>query len=94
MIAVRAPGTWFEHEVAQDPAVRRSNSLRQVMLIRGEGGYWVAECPSLPGCTGEGTTRESAIDSVKESIASYLADLEEGGLPVPEERFDALLVVV
>jgi predicted RNase H-like HicB family nuclease len=93
MIAVRAPGTRFE-QGARDPAVCRTNSLRQVLLIRGDGGYWVAECPSLPGCTGEGRTRETAIDSVKESIASYLADLEEGGLPVPEEHFDALLVVV
>jgi predicted RNase H-like HicB family nuclease len=64
------------------------------MLIRGEGGYWVAECPSLPGCNGQGKTRERAIDSVKESIASYLQDLEACGLPVPEEHFDALIVAV
>jgi predicted RNase H-like HicB family nuclease len=70
------------------------NALRQVMLMRAEGGHWVAECTSLPGCTGEGGTRERAIDRVKESIASYLAELEESGLPVPEERFDALIVAV
>jgi predicted RNase H-like HicB family nuclease len=64
------------------------------MLIRAEGGYWIAECPSLPGCTGQGRTREKAIDSVKESIASYLCDLEERGATVPEERFDALIVAV
>jgi predicted RNase H-like HicB family nuclease len=64
------------------------------MLIRGEGDYWVAECPSLPGCHGEGESRERAIESVKESIAGHLAELEESGLPVPEERFDTLLVVI
>jgi predicted RNase H-like HicB family nuclease len=95
MIAVRTPGTRFEaRDECAGPAPRRSDSLRQVMLIRAEGGYWVAECPSLPGCHGEGRTRERAIESVKEAIASHLTDLEEAGLAVPEERFDALLVVV
>ena len=95
MIALRTPGTRFEEpEAAEDQARRRRDSLRQVLLVRAEGGYWIAECPSLPGCTGEGRTRETAIDSVKEAIASHLAELEACGLPVPEERFDALIVAV
>jgi predicted RNase H-like HicB family nuclease len=95
MIAARTPGTHFDaEEGAEGHSMPGSNSLRQVVLICGEGGCWVAECPSLPGCTGEGSTRERAIDSVKESIAGYLADLEACGLPVPEERFDALIVAV
>jgi len=95
MIAVRTPATRFdEHEGAQSHARHQADSLRQVLLLRAEGGYWVAECPSLPGCTGQGRTRERAIESVKESIASHLCDLEDRGLPVPEERFDALIVAV
>jgi predicted RNase H-like HicB family nuclease len=95
MIAVRTPGTRFDAEdLAEASSFRRSNCLRQVMLIRGEGGYWIAECPSLPGCNGEGKTRERAIESIKESIAGYLADLEACGLAVPEERFDALIVAI
>ena len=83
MIAVTTPDTRFEDpEAAEDQSRRRRDSLRQVLLIRAEGGYWIAECPSLPGCT------------VKEAIASYLADLDACGLPVPEERFDALIVAV
>jgi predicted RNase H-like HicB family nuclease len=95
MIAVRTAGTRFDTgDLADAHSLRRSNSLRQVMLIRGDGGYWIAECPSLPGCNGQGKTRERAIESVKESIANYLADLEECALPVPEEHFDALIVVI
>lgn len=95
MIAVRTADTRFdEQEGVPGHARQHRDSLRQVMLLRAEGGYWVAECPSLPGCTGQGRTREKAIDSVKESIASHLADLEDRGLPVPEERFDALIVAV
>jgi predicted RNase H-like HicB family nuclease len=95
MIAVATLGNGFaEPAAAEDQSGRRRNSLRQVLLIRAEGGYWIAECPSLPGCTGEGRSRESAIASVKETIASHLAELEACGLPVPEECFDALIVAV
>ncbi len=70
------------------------NSLRQVLLIRGEGGCWIAECPSLPGCSAEGRTREAAIASARQAIADYLSDLDACGLPVPEEHFDALILAV
>lgn len=28
----------------------RGESMRQVIIYPGEDGYWVVECPSLPGC--------------------------------------------
>lgn len=68
--------------------------MRQILLSRGEDGYWIAECPSLPGCISQGETRELAISNAKEAIEVYIASLEEDGLPVPEERFDAMLVAV
>lgn len=68
--------------------------MRQVVIYRGEDGYWVAECPSLPGCVSQGRAREEAIESVREAIEGYIAALQDDGLAVPEERFDALLVAV
>ena len=68
--------------------------MRQVILYLGEDGYWVAECPSLPGCISQGKTKEEAISNVKEAIRGYIAALEEDDLPVPEERFEALVVAV
>lgn len=53
-------------------------------------GYWVAECPSLPGCISQGKTKEEAISSIKEAIAGYIKALEEDGLPIPKERFELL----
>lgn len=95
MIAATTPATSLDVQEQIDTVPNRhSNSLRQVMLIRGEGGSWVAECPSLPACYGHGKTREQALDSVKESIACHLAELEAWGLPVPEERFDTLVVAI
>ena len=68
--------------------------MRQVILYPGEDGYWVAECPSLPGCISQGKSREEAITNVKEAITAYIAALEEDNLPIPEERFEALLVAI
>jgi len=68
--------------------------MRQVIIYSGEDGYWVAECPSLPGCISQGRTREEAITNIRQAIQGYVAALEEDHLPVPEERFEALLVAV
>jgi len=68
--------------------------MRQVIICPGEDGFWVAECPSLPGCITQGATREDAVSNIKEAIQEYIAALEEDGLPTPEEGFQALLVAV
>ena len=71
-----------------------AETLRQVIIYPGEDGFWVAECPSLPGCISQGQTRTEAITNIREAIEAYVAVLEEDGLDVPEERFDVLVVAV
>ncbi len=68
--------------------------MRQVIIYRGEDGYWVAECPSLPGCLSQGKTKEEAVVNIREAICGYISALEEDKLAVPEERFDAVLMAV
>ena len=68
--------------------------MRQVILYPGEDGYWVVECPSLPGCISQGMTKEEALANIREAIRGYIAALEEDLLPVPQEHFDTLLVAV
>lgn len=68
--------------------------MRQVLIHPGTDGYWVAECPSLPGCVSQGTSREEAIHNIKEAIEGYILALQEDNLPVPEDRLDALLLAV
>ena len=68
--------------------------MRQVVIAPGEDGYWIAACPSLPGCVSQDRTREEAIANIREAIEGYVAALEEDHLPVPEEHFDTLLVAV
>ena len=68
--------------------------MREVILHPGEDGFWVAECSSLPGCVSQGATREEAVKNVKEVIEGYILTLQEDGLPVPEERFETLVLAV
>jgi predicted RNase H-like HicB family nuclease len=58
--------------------------MRQVILYPGEDGFWIAECPSLPGCISQGKTKEEAIKNIKEAIECYVEALEEDNLPVPK----------
>ena len=54
-----------------------------------EDGVFVAECPTLPGCISQGSSRAEALLNIKDAIAGYLASLEKHGeavpLPVEEE---------
>jgi predicted RNase H-like HicB family nuclease len=68
--------------------------MRQVFIYPGEDGYWVAECPSLPGCVSQGKTKETAVSNVKEAIEIYVETLQQDGLKVPAENFDAVLLAV
>ena len=49
---------------------------------------------SLPGCVSQGATREEAIRNIREAIEGYIAVLREDGLPVPEDKLEALLLAV
>jgi predicted RNase H-like HicB family nuclease len=56
-----------------------------VVLIPGEDGYIVAECPVLPGCISQGKTREEALANIKEAIELCLESREEEDWTLPAE---------
>ena len=56
-----------------------------VVLDRDEDGVWVAECPSIPGCVSQGSTREEALENIREAIALCLEVRAERGLPLTVE---------
>jgi predicted RNase H-like HicB family nuclease len=68
--------------------------MRQVIIYSGEDGYFVVECPSLPGCISQGKTRVEAVENIREAIQLYIEVLIENGQPVPAEKFETLLVAV
>ena len=74
--------------------IGNNKPMRQVLIYRGEDGFWIAECPSLPGCVTQGATQEDALANMKEAVQAYVGALEVDNLPVPDEHFDARLVTV
>jgi predicted RNase H-like HicB family nuclease len=68
--------------------------MRQVVIYPGEDGYWVVECPSLPGCISQGKTKEEAIINIKEAINLYIEVLKEDKISVPQEQFGTMVVTV
>ena len=59
--------------------------MRQVIIYIDEDGYFIAECPSLPGCISQGKTEQEALTNIRDAIKGYINALEQDGLPVPEE---------
>ena len=55
----------------------------RVLIEQDETGWFVAECPSLPGCVSQGKTRANALENIQEAIAGYIESLEAHGDPVP-----------
>ena len=68
--------------------------MREVIIYPGEDGYYVAECPSLPGCVSQGKSKQEALLNIKEAIEGYVISLQEDGLTVPEEKFETMVVAV
>jgi predicted RNase H-like HicB family nuclease len=68
--------------------------MRQVFLYPGEDGFWVAECPSLPGCFSQGETKQDALENIREAIDAYVKSLKDDNLPVPPESSDAEIITV
>ena len=56
-----------------------------VILRPGEDGWFVAECPQLPGCISQGPTRDEAMDNIREAIRLCIDVRREQGWPLVEE---------
>lgn len=52
--------------------------------------FWVAECPTLKGCVGQGDTTDEALAELKTNVDEWLAVAEECGLPIPEVPFEQI----
>jgi antitoxin HicB len=55
----------------------------RVTIEQDEDGVFVVECPSLPGCVSQGTTRPEAIANIRDAIAGYLESLRQHDEPIP-----------
>ena len=54
----------------------------KIVIEKDEDGWFVATCPSLPGCISQGKTEKQAIKNMKEAIQLHLQSLSKDGLPL------------
>jgi predicted RNase H-like HicB family nuclease len=60
----------------------------QVTLDRDEDGVWVVECPAIPGCVSQGSSKQEALKNIEEAIALCLEVRAERGLPAFRSQTD------
>lgn len=51
-----------------------------VTIEQDEAGYYVVDCPALPGCVSQGQTREEALANIQEAILVSLETRHAQGL--------------
>ena len=56
-----------------------------VTIDRDEDGFWVVECPAIPGCVSQGRSKEEALENIKEAIQLCLEVRAEEGFPLTIE---------
>jgi predicted RNase H-like HicB family nuclease len=52
-----------------------------VTLYQDEDGWYVVECPTIPGCMSQGETEAEALRNIQEAIQLCLEVRREQGLP-------------
>jgi len=65
-----------------------------VTIEEDEDGYYVVECPALPGCVSQGETVEQALVNIKEAVEGILALRRKRGLPIPAVDVSEIEVAV
>jgi predicted RNase H-like HicB family nuclease len=69
-----------------------TNMEYTVIIEPADDGTFSVYVPDLPGCISTGTTREDAIESIREAIAGHVQTLRDLGETVPPPRSQSLVV--
>ena len=64
-----------------------------VALYRDEDGVWIAECPGIPGCVSQGSTRAEALANVREAAEGCLIVRAENGMPLTVETAEIEVLI-
>ena len=68
---------WAEHGTMQRSGIVRNEFTA---VIEKDSDWFIAYCPEIPGANGQGRTKESARDSLAESISLILGEEAADGL--------------
>lgn len=58
-----------------------------------EDGWYVVECPALPGCISQGRTEEEAISNIKEAINAWLWAEDQKAIKQSNYNYKDILMV-
>jgi len=64
-----------------------------VTIEQDEDGWYVVECPAIPGCVSQGRTQQEALENIKEAIELCLEVRQEMGLPLTIETHEVRVPV-
>ena len=56
-----------------------------VTIYQDEQGWYVVDCPVIPGCMSQGKTEEEALQNIQEAIQLCLDVRREQGMPLTIE---------
>jgi len=66
-----------------------------VKLDKAEDGWFVVECPALPGCVSQGKDEQEALANIKEGIAAWLwAEDQKANTRDPDLNQPEILVTI
>lgn len=65
----------------------------RIIIEQDEDGYFVAECPNLPGCISQSKTLKEVKENIKEAIEGYLESLEKHDEPIPPSIYEDVIEV-
>jgi len=65
----------------------------RIMIEKDEDGFFVAECPSLPGCISQGKTRMEALRNIQDAIQGYIESLKKHNEPIPPSIYEEIVEV-
>lgn len=66
----------------------------RVLVEQDEDGVFVAECPALPGCISQGSTRKESLENINDAIKGYLESLKKHNEPIPPSIFEETVEVI
>jgi predicted RNase H-like HicB family nuclease len=66
-----------------------------VTLDKAEDGWFMVECPALPGCVSQGKDEQEALANIKEAISAWIwAEDQKAMSSDPHRRQSEILVSV
>ena len=64
-----------------------------MLIEQDEDGWFVVNCPALPGCISQGKTREEALENIQDAIKGYIESLKKHGDPIPPSLIEEVVEV-